>query len=404
MLDVAKIRSDFPILAKNIHNKPLVYLDNAATTQKPKQVLDSVYDYYTNKNSNIHRGVHLLSEQASEIYESVRDTVKDFINAGSSKEIVFTQSTTDSINLVAQTFGKMIVKKDDEIIITQMEHHSNLLPWQSLCEEKGAKLKVIPLDNNCSISVGELESHITDRTRLIAVTYISNVLGNLNPVEEIIEKAHSQNVPVLIDAAQAIQHLPVDVQKLDCDFLVFSGHKMYAETGIGVLYGKEKWLEKMPPYRLGGGMISKVNIEKTTYAEPPFKFEAGTGNIGGVISLGAAIEYIKQIGLNPIIEYEKKLMSFAAEKIGQIDGLILYGNFPERFGSISFNLENTHHYDAGMILDKLGIAVRTGTHCAEPLMEHLEIDGTIRASFALYNTVEEINMLADGLLKVRSMI
>jgi cysteine desulfurase/selenocysteine lyase len=403
VLDIKQIRLDFPILNQKINGKDLVYLDNSATTHKPQQVIDSIVDFYTTMNCNVHRGVHYLGEQASTAYESVRTKVKEFINAEKSKEIVFTSGTTESINLVAESFGKICINQEDEIVISEMEHHSNIIPWQVLCENKGAKLKIIPIDENGTLNINKLKHLLTEKTKLVSITYVSNVLGTINPIKEIIEIAHSKDIPVLVDGAQAVQHLPVDVQDLDCDFFVFSGHKMYAETGVGVLYAKEKWLEIMPPYKYGGGMISKVSFEKTTFAEVPFKFEAGTSNISAVISLGRAIDYINDIGIENIKKYEDKLFDYALGKIQELGGITIYGNAPERCAMISFNLENINHYDSVMILDKMGIALRSGTHCAEPLMKHLEINGNIRVSFALYNTKEDIDRLIEGLKKVQEI-
>jgi cysteine desulfurase/selenocysteine lyase len=404
MVDIDAIRSDFPILDTTVYGKPLVYLDNAATTQKPRAVLDRVMAFYTRQNSNIHRGVHFLSEQASAIYESARKTVQTFINASKREEIVFTRGTTESINLIAHGFGDAFVQPGDEILITQMEHHSNLVPWQMLCQSRGAALKVIPVDESGRLVLEALDVLMTDKTRLLALTYVSNALGVVNPVERIIEMAHARDVPVMLDAAQAVQHMPLDVQALDCDFLVFSGHKMYAETGVGVLYGKERWLEAMPPYQLGGGMIRKVRLEKTTYAELPFKFEAGTGNIAAAISLAAAIDYLQHIGLASVRAHESRLIQTAVETIGSHKKVILYGNGAQRCGVLSFNLEEAHPYDVGMVLDKMGIAVRTGLHCAEPLMERLGIQGTVRASVALYNTPGEIERLAAGIRKACTLL
>jgi len=404
MLNINKIREDFPILDKRIHGKPLVYLDNAATTQKPNVVLDEIVEFYSSINSNIHRGVHHLSEQASDAYENARKTVKDFINAKSVSEIVFTSGTTEAINLVANSFGNKFISEGDEIIVSEMEHHSNIVPWQFLCERKKALLKVAPFDNDGILIIDELKKLITEKTKLISIIYVSNALGVINPLKEIVALARAREIPVLIDGAQAVQHIPVDVQDLDCDFFAFSGHKMYAETGIGVLYGKEKWLEKMPPYQFGGGMVNSVSFEKTTYADLPFKFEAGTSNYVAAVSLGTAIEYISNIGMDAIPIYENDLMLYAIEKLSTIGGLIMYGLAPERCGVISFNLENIHPYDAGSILDKLGVAVRTGTHCAEPVMQHYGISATIRASFAIYNTKEEIDQLSKGLQKAQKML
>ncbi len=403
MIDIDKIRSDFPILNQKINGDNLVYLDNSATSHKPQQVIDSVVDFYSNMNCNVHRSVHYLSEQASNAYESVREKVKDFIKAKKTKEIVFTSGTTESINLVADSFGRTFIKEGDEIIITEMEHHSNIVPWQMLCENKGAKLKIIPFDNKGILMIDKLRNLITDKTRLISLTYVSNVLGTINPIKDVIKIAHKKDIPVLIDGAQAVQHIPIDVQDLDCDFFVFSGHKIYAETGVGVLYAKEKWLEAMPPYKYGGGMISKVSFKKTTFAEIPFKFEAGTSNISAVISLGKAIEYVNNIGIEEIEKYESMLMKYAFDQLSNISRVTIYGNAPKKCGIISFNLKNIHHYDAAMILDKMGIAVRSGKHCAEPVMDHYGINGSIRVSFAIYNSKEDIDILIKGLKKVQEM-
>ena len=403
MVDINKIRSDFPILNQKINGNKLVYLDNSATTHKPQQVIDAIVEFYSTMNCNVHRSVHYLSEQASNAYESVREKVKDFINAKKNHEIVFTSGTTESINLVADSFGKDFINQGDEILLTEMEHHSNIVPWQMLCKNKGAKLKVIPIDDNGTLIIDRLKELLTDKSKLISLTYVSNVLGTINPVKDIIKIAHVYNIPVLIDAAQAVPHIPIDVQDLDCDFLVFSGHKMYAETGIGVLYAKEKWLKKLSPYKYGGGMVSKVSFQRTTFADIPFKFEAGTSNISGVISLGKAIDYLTDIGMENIQKHEKELMKYALDKISNLDGITIFGKAPERCGIISFNLDNIHPYDAVMILDKMGIAVRSGTHCAEPLMNHYKIHGSIRASIALYNSKNDINILVSGIKKVQEM-
>lgn len=404
MIDIKKIRSDFPILSKKIYGKSLVYLDNAATTQKPLPVLNKTREFNKSINSNIHRGVHYLSEQASCAYENARRTIKEFINAQSINEVIFTRGTTESINLLADSFGNTYVKEGDEIIITEMEHHSNIVPWQILCKRKGAYLKVLPLDENCEILIDNLQDLINIKTKLISICYVSNALGIINPVKEVIQIAHQHNIPVLIDGAQAIQHLPVDVQDLDCDFFAFSGHKLYAETGIGVLYGKEKWLEEMPPYQTGGGMISSVSFDETKFAALPQKFEAGTANYMGAISLAAAIDYIQTIGVKNVLLHEKELMNYIIERLNKLGNLTIYGNSPDRCGVISFNINDIHPYDAGMLLDKLGIAIRTGNHCAEPIMRHLGIGGTIRASFAMYNTRKEIDILINGINKVREIL
>ncbi len=405
MLDIIdKIRGDFPILKKEVHGKPLVYLDNAATTQKPKVVLKKTREFYTQTYSNIHRGVHSLSEEASAAYEDAREVVKKFINARRTSEIIFTRGTTESINLVADSFGREFIEKGDEIIISEMEHHSNIVPWQLLCERKKARLKVIPFNDDGILLTDKLNNLITKRTKLISLTYVSNVLGVVNNIKKIIQIAKAQNVPVLVDGAQAIQHIPVDVQELDCDFFAFSGHKIYADTGIGVLYGKEKWLEAMPPYQSGGGMIASVSFEKTTYADLPLKFEAGTGNIVAAVSLAVAIDYLNRIGWEKISFHEKELIDYATKKIGSLSKVTIYGKKIKRCAAVSFNLDHIHPYDAGVILDKMGIAIRTGMLCAEPLMKHYGVSGMIRASFALYNTKEEIDRLVDGIQKVRLMI
>jgi cysteine desulfurase/selenocysteine lyase len=404
VLDIKKIRADFPILESRIYGKPLVYLDNAATTQKPNQVMDRILAFYLHSNSNIHRGVHYLSEQASDAYEASRESVRKFINANNAREIIFTHGTTESINLLAHCFGHQWIKKDDEIIITELEHHSNILPWQALCKRNGAVLKVIPFHDDGFLDTKVLDSLITSKTKLIAITYISNVLGIVNPVKDIIEQAHSFDIPVLIDGAQAVQHTSIDVRTLDCDFFVFSGHKMYAETGIGVLYGKEKWLEKMQPYQYGGGMVTAVDLNKTTYADLPFKFEAGTPNIAGAVSMQAAIEYMDSIGLEAIHAHEKELLEHALKGLTSINGVSVYNGTAPKCGVISFNINKISSYDASLILDKLGIAVRSGTHCAELIMKHFQISGTIRASFALYNTKEEIDSLINGVDKAQALL
>jgi cysteine desulfurase/selenocysteine lyase len=404
MFDINKIRSEFPIFEHKVYGKPLVYLDNAATTHKPRVVLDAIINFYTSTNSNIHRGVHYLSERASAAYENAREMVKAFINAKSAAEIIFTRGTTEAINLVADTFGYAFINQGDEIIISEMEHHSNILPWQRLCERNGAVLKVIPFDNEAVLKTDALTSIITAKTKLISLTCVSNVFGVVNPVKKIIELAHSYNIPVMIDGAQAVQHIPIDVQHLDCDFFAFSGHKMYAPTGIGVLYGKEKWLEAMPPYQLGGGMISAVSFEETSYADLPLKFEAGTPNIAAAIGLKTAIDYVSGIGIGDIASHEQDLLNYLTKRLSALTGVTIYGAATGRQGVLSFNLENIAPYDAGMILDKMGIAIRTGTHCAEPAMQHYGINGTIRASFALYNTKEDVDKLIDGLKNVQAML
>jgi cysteine desulfurase/selenocysteine lyase len=398
--DIKKIREDFPILKTVIRGKPLCYLDNAATTQKPQQVIDVLSDYYTSMNSNIHRGVHTLSERATAAFEEARVKVKNFINAKSEKEIIFTRGTTESINLVASSFGRSNLSEGDEILITGMEHHSNIVPWQLIAAEKNAVLKVVPITDTGELILDEFEKLISERTKIISVVYVSNSLGTINPVEKIIEIAHKHGVPVLLDAAQAVSHIPVDMQKLDCDFFAFSGHKLYGPTGIGVLYGKEKLLEQMPPFMGGGDMISKVTFTKTTYNELPFKFEAGTSNIADAIGLGAAIDYIKSIGLDSISKYEKHVLDYATDALSNVEGLRIIGTAPEKSSVISFVLKNVHPHDVGTFLDYEGIAVRTGHHCTQPLMDRFNIPATSRASFGMYNTVEEADILVKGIKKV----
>ncbi|OLS26428.1 MAG: putative cysteine desulfurase [Candidatus Heimdallarchaeota archaeon LC_3] len=403
MFNIDKIRKDFPILDKQVNGRDLVYLDNAATVQKPQLVLDSIIQFYSDYNSNIHRSIHTLSQEASATYEKAREKVKEFINASNINEIIFTSGTTDSINLVANSFSDLYIHKDDEVIITEMEHHSNIVPWQLICDRVGAKLKVIPFNDDGELMLESYNELINNKTKLISIIYVSNVLGTINPVKEIIKIAHMQDITVFVDAAQATPHFSVDVKDLDCDFLAFSGHKMYSGTGIGILYGKEKWLEVMSPYRTGGGMISSVDLTKTTFADLPFKFEAGTPNYVGAVSLGSAIDYINSIGYESIIAHEEKLLAYTVEKIDIFADLTLYGNANKKSGFFSFNLDNIHPYDAGQILDKLGIAVGTGMHCAEPIMKHYGITGTILASFAVYNSIEEIDTLFEGLTKVKQM-
>ena len=397
-------REDFPILEQQVNNYPLIYFDNAATTQKPNVVIQSLVDYYSTINSNIHRGIHSLSMLATMQFEEARENVKEFINAAHMYEIIFTKGTTDSINLVASSFAKQFLCEGSEVIITEMEHHSNIVPWQLACEEKKAILKVLPMDLYGNLHVEKLKDLITEKTKIISVTHVSNALGTINPIKEIVEIAHLYNIPVFVDGAQAVSHIPVDVQYLDCDFYAFSGHKMYAPMGIGVLYGKEQWLEKLPPYQGGGEMIEKVTFEKTTYGELPFKFEAGTPNVADVIGLNSAINYINEVGLRGIYDYEHQLLEYATEKLSEIKGLKLVGTADEKSAIISFNLNKIHPYDAGFLLDKYGIALRTGHHCAQPVMDRLGIDGTLRVSFALYNTKDEIDKLVEAILNVRAML
>ena len=398
--DVQKIREDFPILKTQVRGKQLIYFDNAATTQKPISVIERIQKYYLEENSNVHRGVHFLSELATKEYESARETVREFINAVSIEEIVFTRGTTEAINLVANSFGRTFINEGDEIIISEMEHHSNIVPWQILCEERKAKLKIIPFDDNGELILDELENLITERTKLISIVHISNSLGTINPVKKIIEIAHSYAIPVLIDGAQSIMHSKIDVQDLGCDFFVFSGHKIYGPTGIGVLYGKKEWLDQMMPYQGGGDMIKSVTFEKTIYNDLPYKFEAGTPNIEGAIGLKAAIDYLNKIGLDQISIYENELLQYATEKLSQIPQLKIIGTAKEKASIISFVLENIHPHDVGTILDFEGIAVRTGHHCTQPVMQHFKIPATTRASFSFYNTKEEIDKLFSAIQKV----
>ncbi len=402
-LDVYKLREDFPILSREVYGKPLVYLDNAATTQKPLTVVRKIEEVYTTINANIHRGVHYLSQMATESHEAARRTVQEFIHARSSREIIFTRGTTEAINLVASSFCRRYCKKDDEILISVMEHHSNIVPWQMQRDLLGVNLKVIPANEKGELIWEELEKQISSKTKLIAITHVSNVLGTINPIGNIIALAHKYGIPVLIDAAQSIQHLPVDVQVLDCDFLVFSGHKIYGPTGVGVLYGKEHLLEELPPYQGGGEMISTVSFEKTEYNELPFKFEAGTPDYVGSTALAEALKYVSNIGLSHISSYEDELLQYAMEKFRTIDGIRIFGTATDKSSVISFLVKEIHHYDMGMLLDRLGIAVRTGHHCAQPLMHSMGIEGTIRASFAFYNTKEEIDILVNGIQKVVGM-
>ena len=404
MYNIKNIREDFPALHQLIYQKPLVYLDNAATTQKPSCVIQTLKNYYEIQNSNIHRGVHYLSQQATTAFEEVRKTVQVFMNAPHSHEIIFTRGTTESINLVASSFTKKFLKKGDEILISAMEHHSNIVPWQIACEEKNAHLNVIPMDKNGELCLDEFDKMLTDNVKLIAVTHISNALGTVNPMKEIIKRAHQKNIPVLVDGAQSAPHIKIDVQDLDCDFYCFSGHKVYAPMGIGILYGKEKWLNEMPPYQGGGEMIKEVTFNKTTYNELPFKFEAGTPNVGDALGLAAAITYLNNIGLEQIHRYEDELLAYANKRLLEIEGLRFIGSAKEKKGVASFLVGNIHPYDLGTILDKLGIAVRTGHHCAQPIMEYYKIPGTVRASFALYNTKEEVDILIEGIKKAKNML
>jgi len=402
-LDINKIRNDFPILSEKVYEKPLIYLDNGATTQKPYAVIDTLEQIYKKQNSSIHRGIHYLSEQMTEAYETARDTVRKFINALSTTEIIFTHGATSAINAVAFSFGEKYVNAGDEVLISEMEHHSNIVPWQMLCERKQAKLKVIPFNDKGELILEEYEKLLTEKTRIVAVNYASNSLGTVNPVKEITRMAHEKNIPVLIDGAQIVQHGHVDVRDIDCDFFVFSGHKIFGPTGIGVLYGKEKMLEELPPYQGGGDMVDCVKMEKTTYNELPYKFEAGTMNYTGAIGLGKALEYVESVGIDDIAAYEAEMLQYTTRQLEAVDGLTIFGNAPGKINVFSFLLKDIHPYDAGMVLDKLGIAVRTGTHCTQPVMDHYNITGTIRASMVFYNTTEEVDMLVYALNRVKKM-
>jgi len=401
--DVQKVRRDFPILRQRIHDRTLVYLDNAATSQKPQVVIDAIRRYYERDNANIHRGVHFLSEHATEEYEGARRTAQRFLNAADASEIIFVRGATEAINLVAQTYGRTNVHAGDEVLITAMEHHSNIVPWQILCEEKGARLRVAPMSDSGELLLEYFENLLGPRTKIVAVTHVSNALGTINPVQRIIEMAHGGNIPVLVDGAQAVPHLKVDVQALDCDFYVFSGHKVYGPTGIGVLHGKSALLDAMPPYQGGGDMISSVAFEKTIYNKLPYKFEAGTPHVAGAIGLGAAIEYVNGLGMDNIAAYEHELLAYATEAVSAIPGIRLIGTAKEKAGVLSFLLDSIHPHDIGTILDQEGIAVRTGHHCAQPVMQRFGIAGTARASFALYNTREEVDVLVAGLQRVREV-
>ena len=413
MYDINKIRKDFPILSRKIYGKPLVYLDNAATTQKPLCVLDAMRDEYLNVNANVHRGVHWLSQQATELHEGARETVRKFINAKSTTEIVFTRGTTEGLNLVASSFSDEFMKEGDEVIVSAVEHHSNIVPWQLQARKKGVVLKVIPIDDFGKLDVDEFGKMITSRTKIVSVSHVSNVLGTINPVKDIIRIAHEHDIPVMIDGAQSTPHFTVDMQDLDCDFFVFSGHKIYGPTGVGVLYGKEAWLDKLPPYQGGGEMIENVSFEKTTFERPPLKFEAGTPDYIATTGLAKALDYVTTLGIDNITRHEKELTAYAIEKMLAIDGMKIFGideskpiteeTLRNHDAVISFQLRDIHHMDMGTLLDRLGIAIRTGHHCAQPLMERLGVLGTSRASFALYNTKEEIDVLVAGIERVSKM-
>ena len=403
MLDIQKIREDFPILSRTVYDKPLVYLDNAATTQKPLCVLDAMRDEYLNVNANVHRGVHYLSQQATDLHEAARETVRRFVNASSVNEIVFTRGTTEGLNLVASSFCEEFMQEGDEVIVSVMEHHSNIVPWQLQAAKRGIAIRVIPMNECGDIDMDAYKAMFNERTKLVSVAHVSNVLGTINPVKEITRIAHEHSVPVLVDGAQSTPHFRVDVQDIDCEFFVFSGHKMYGPTGIGVLYGKESWLDRLPPYQGGGEMIESVTFEKTVFEKLPFKFEAGTPDYVATHGLAKAIDYIESIGLDNISAHEKELTDYCMQRLSEIDGMRIFGTSSHKDAVVSFLVRDIHHLDMGTLLDRLGIAVRTGHHCAQPLMDRLGIQGTVRASFALYNTKEEIDILANGIARVSQM-
>ncbi len=403
-IDIDKIRNDFPVLNQQIYKKPLVYLDNAATTQKPAQVLNRMRSYYENENSNIHRGVHFLSQEATSAFEQARESVKMFINAKSKSEVIFTKGTTDSINLVANSFGKKNLKQGGEVLISYMEHHSNIVPWQMICEQTGATLKVCNITPGGEIDLDDFGKKLNEKTRIVAINQVSNALGTINPVKDLIKKSHEAGAYVLIDGAQAVAHLPVDIQDMDCDFYCFSGHKMYAPMGIGILYGKEKILEEMIPYQGGGEMIESVSFEKTTYNDLPFKFEAGTPNVGGALGLEAAIKYMQHAGIDKLMNYEDELLDYTKKKLAEIEGLKIYGQATHKTAVISFGLQNIHPYDAGTLIDKFGVAVRTGHLCTQPLVDFFKTPGFIRASLAMYNTTDEVDKLIEAIVKSREML
>ena len=403
MYDIQQIRADFPILGRTVYGKPLVYLDNGATTQKPRAVVEAITNEYYNTNANVHRGVHFLSQQATELHEASRETVRRFINARSTSEIVFTRGTTESINLLAATFCQSQMQAGDEVIISTMEHHSSIVPWQLQAAQRGIVLRVIPMDDRGELLLDEYERLFSPKTKIVSIAHVSNVLGTINPVKEMIATAHAHGVPVLVDGAQSIPHMPVDVRELDADFYVFSGHKVYGPTGVGVLYGKEDWLDKLPPYQGGGEMIQHVSFEKTTFNELPFKFEAGTPDYIGTTGLARALDYVSALGMDTIAAYEHELTQYATRRLKEIPGMRIFGESGQKGSVISFLVGNIHHFDLGTLLDRLGIAVRTGHHCAQPLMTRLGIEGTVRASFGLYNTKEEVDTLVAGIERVRKM-
>lgn len=403
MFNVNKVRADFPILSREVYGKPLVYLDNGATTQKPRQVVEAMVDEYYNVNANVHRGVHFLSQQATDLHEASREVVRAFIHARSTNEIIFTRGTTESINLLAFSLGEAMVREGDEVVVSAMEHHSNIVPWQMMCERKGAQLRVIPMTDEGDLELEALEGLLTERTRIVCCTQVSNVLGTVNPIKEMVRIAHDKGIPVLVDGAQSVPHMQVDMQDLDCDFFAFSGHKVYGPTGVGVLYGKEAWLEKLPPYQGGGEMIKNVTFQKTTYNTLPYKFEAGTPDYVATHALATALNYVNGLGMENIEAHERELTRYALEQLQRIEGIRIMGRAQQRDAVISFLVGDIHHLDMGTLLDRLGIAVRTGHHCAEPLMRRLGIEGTVRASFALYNTKEEVDVLVDGIERIRKM-
>jgi len=404
MYNIDKVREDFPILSREVYGKPLVYLDNAATTQKPLCVLDAMREEYLNVNANVHRGVHYLSQQATDLHEAAREKVRQFINAAKTEEIVFTRGTTEAINLIASSFCESQMKEGDEVLVSDMEHHSNIVPWQLQAQRKGIVVRHLPIDDKgCLVSCDAIEDYMTERTKLVSIAHVSNVLGTINDVQHIVEMAHSRGIPVLIDGAQSAPHMKIDVQQLNCDFYAFSGHKMYGPTGIGVLYGKEEWLEKLPPYQGGGEMIDKVSWEKTTFERLPFKFEAGTPDYVATHGLATAIDYITSLGIDNIKAHEQELTRYCMEQLKNIDGMRIFGEAEQKDAVVSFLVGDIHHLDMGTLLDRLGIAVRTGHHCAQPLMDRLGISGTVRASFALYNTKEEIDVLVAGIRRVSQM-
>ncbi len=403
MFNVNKVRADFPILSREVYGKPLVYLDNGATTQKPRQVVEAMVDEYYNVNANVHRGVHFLSQQATDLHEASREVVRAFIHARSTNEIIFTRGTTESINLLAFSLGEAMVREGDEVVVSAMEHHSNIVPWQMMCERKGAQLRVIPMTDEGELQLDALEELLTERTRIVCCTQVSNVLGTVNPIKEMVRMAHDKGIPVLVDGAQSVPHMQVDMQDLDCDFFAFSGHKVYGPTGVGVLYGKEAWLEKLPPYQGGGEMIKNVTFQKTTYNTLPYKFEAGTPDYVATHALATALNYVNGLGMENIEAHERELTRYALEQLQRIEGIRIMGRAQQRDAVISFLVGDIHHLDMGTLLDRLGIAVRTGHHCAEPLMRRLGIEGTVRASFALYNTKEEVDVLVDGIERIRKM-